>query len=160
MAGIVDILDLAIGLIADQNESRKPEVDEHRALWWVIDHGSGYSGGKVRIYAAGKRYKDEPEKMAAFLREEFSTGGNSLPEQWFEDYNNRGITVKYLKDREKSFFFNWKRLAREFIDAANNGEFSSALLDMRTMQRAWEIQRTIGLMPIPVPRLEYPTNHY
>ena len=156
------ILDMAISIITDQNEQKKPaEVDEDKALWWVIDHGPGRDGGKVRVYAAGKRYKDEPDKMVEFLKEEYGVGGNSLPgDYWFEDYNGRGISVKNMKDWSKQFFFTWKRMAREYIDAANNGRFSSALLDMRTMQRAWEVQRTIGLMPIPVPRLDYPTNHY
>jgi hypothetical protein len=132
----------------------EPDEDEKKCIRFMIEHGSGFHDGKVRIYAAAKLWsRDDPERFMQFLKDEYDVGGCSMPEKWFMDHDNKGIVFRNFKDGEhKEIRFSWKKVARLYTEDFRNGYL---LADLKTMQRMWEIQRTVGLQA-PVPRMKYP----
>ena len=152
------IMEMLFSTMAEQGraipEATEQDEDEKKCVRFMIEHGSGFEGGKVRIYAAAKLWsRDEPKRFAEFLKNEYDVGGCSMPGKWFMDHDARGIVFRNLKDGEmKEIRFSWKKVAQLYTDDFQNGYY---LADLKTMQRMWEIQRTVGIQ-IPVPRLKYP----
>lgn len=132
----------------------EPDTEEADMKRWIVGHGSGFEGGKVRILAALKLWaENDPKRFEAFLRDEYGVGGCSMPERWFMDYNGSGIIMRHFDGEEyREYRFSWAKVARMYVEDYRGG-FSFA--DMKTMQRMWDIQRTVGI-PEPAARLQYP----
>ena len=74
--------------------------------------GSGFSGGKLRIYNYFENVRDKKER-ADFLKNEYGTGGHSHAISGttgsFEDHSAKGL--EYKKSGCDSVFFNWTQVA-------------------------------------------------
>lgn len=74
--------------------------------------GSGFSGGKLRIYNYFENVRDKKER-ADFLKNEYGTGGHSHAISGttgsFEDHSAKGL--EYKKAGCDSVFFNWTQVA-------------------------------------------------
>ena len=152
------IMELLFSTMAEQGRqmpgNAEPDPDEQKCVRWMIERGSGFHDGKVRIYAAAKLWsRDEPERFMQFLKDEYNVGGCSMPERWLMDHDSKGIVFRNYKDGEhKEIRFSWKKVAQLYTEDFRNGYL---LADLKTMQRMWEIQRTVGLQ-VPVARMKYP----
>lgn len=72
-------------------------------------HGSGFAGGKYRIYAAAIQLSDK--ELALFLKNEYGLGGFSFNEG-FVDYDARGICIwKFRSDARSNY--TWAETANE-----------------------------------------------
>ena len=117
----------------------------------VLKRGSGWEGGKVRIYAANKTVSD----FERFLKEEYGIGGCS---EHFCDggsgsvnYDSRGIFLLEWKSdwKEKK---TWKEAKSGIQKLINSGEY----LTEKEMETIREIERRHGgILPVPVPRYHY-----
>ena len=119
--------------------------DEKRRLREVLKRGSGYEGGKLRIYAAEQLLDDQ--RFVTFLADEFNTGGHSIP-GGFADYNGRGFTIRdYPTQMEMRY--SWKRIAREYREMISCGEFPGD-----DVTRMYAEARKAG-KGAPAPRMHY-----
>lgn len=81
-------------------------LDLDAEIQHVLRHGSGFSGGKIRIMALYCQPKcPTPAEAAAFLKDEYGTGGHSHTfldgTHGFVDYDSRGMTVRRWKSNEQ-----------------------------------------------------------
>ena len=117
----------------------------------VLKRGSGFAGGKVRIYAASKTVSD----FKRFLQEEYGVGGHSEDYRdggrGFVDYNSRGIILREWKsDWQESK--TWTEAERGIRELIAGGEYLT--------DKEWERVREIkekhgGVLPAPAPRFRY-----
>lgn len=150
------MLGLILGTIADVNESRREDVDalekeRQHVAFLIMDHGSGFEGSKVRIYAACKKWQNDLKKLKWFLKEEYGTGGYGSVEGWMFDYSGSMFRAINIHEK-KEHWWTWDQMTKVFLEDYLHG---GAIGDMKTMQRIMEIERTTGLKE-PVPRLQYP----
>lgn len=117
----------------------------------VLKRGSGFAGGKVRIYAASKTVSD----FKRFLQEEYGIGGHSVDYRdggtGFVDYNSRGLILREWKTdwQEKKTWAEAEKEIRELID---RWEY----LTDKEWATVGEIKRRHGgILPAPAPRLRY-----
>lgn len=119
-----------------------------------MKRGSGFEGGKVRIYAASLH--TTIDKLAAFLKEEYGIGGHSatFPDgtRGFTDYNAKGITIREWKSKEEEKH-NWKQAASEVKRLIISGEY----LTQKDKAKAQEVaDNSGGSLPMPRPRMSWP----
>lgn len=152
------IMELLFSTMAEQGRqmpgSAEPDPDEQECIDLIFKHGSGFENGKVRILAALKWWaRNEPKQFKDFLREEYGTGGCSTGTAWFMDYDSRGIKFSTFEgEASRKITFSWDKVARLYFEEYQHGH---RFPDLKTMQRMYEIQRTVGL-PKPIPHLQYP----
>lgn len=84
-----------------------------------VHRGSGYEGGKLRIFAAAET-KDR-DRLADFLQEEYGVGGNSIRDG-FCDYDRRGMVIRKWKTNEEKRY-PWWRVRDEVLRQIRAGEF-------------------------------------
>ena len=106
-----------------------------------VRKGSGYEGGRVRIFIAALNL-DESE-LADFLKDEYGTGGHSITFQnyqhGFTDYNSNGIEIREWKsDNHKSY--KWKEVAREIKRLIYEGDY----LNENDKQKLTELEKDFG----------------
>ena len=75
-----------------------PENDQ-ALLERVLQRGSGFEGGKVRISVAVKKWGRDLNRLKKFVAEEYGVGGHSGENDTFVDCNGRGIKVTFWKIR-------------------------------------------------------------
>ena len=95
----------------------QPFAIPQAAIDYVLCGGSGYSEGKMRIYTQFLK-QEGTEKNAAFLKNEYGTGGHSdaVPgtDLWAE-YDGKGLTIQTLhKDSPNSVhvLIPWNKVAK------------------------------------------------
>jgi hypothetical protein len=87
-----------------------------------IRKGNGFSGSKIRIYAAAI-LKDR-DRLADFLQQEYYVGGHSIPDG-FMDYDSRGIVIRHWETHEKRKW-PWHRVRDEVLRQIRTGEYLTA----------------------------------
>ena len=117
-----------------------------------MKRGSGFEGGKVRIYAASLYLpKDE---FAVFLKEEYGIGGHSadFPDggRGFTDYNAAGITIREWKSNSEEKH-NWKEAAVEIKRLIIHGEYLTA----KDKAKLKDVEEHMNGIPMPRPRLRW-----
>ena len=122
----------------------------------VLQSGSGFEGGKVRICVAVKKWGRDLNRLKKFVAEEYGVGGHSGENDTFVDYNGRGIKVTFWKSEREPVIFSWDRIARTLVDMENR----ATLFDLQTMQKVYSIWQQSANQgrsyPDPVSRLRYP----
>lgn len=112
--------------------------------------GSGWEGGKVRIYCASLNMC--LKEFAVYLKEEYGIGGHSshFPDgtNGFSDHNAKGIQICEWKHNEVEKH-SWQEVAREIKRLILNGDY----LDEKEKAKVQEVcQHNGGKAPFPVPR--------
>ena len=112
--------------------------------------GSGFEGGRVRIYCASCNLG--VKELAAFLKEEYGVGGNSITfpdgQRGFADYHPSGIELRVWKTHEVE--------KHKWTDAAAEVKrliFANDYLTDKDWQKVQEIQQHFGNLPVPHPRM-------
>jgi hypothetical protein len=99
--------------------------------------GSGFEGGKVRIYCASLSMG--LKEFAVFLKEEYGIGGHSadFPDggRGFTDYNARGLTIREWKSQQEEKH-NWTEVATEIKRLILSNDY----LDAKDRQKVEEIR--------------------
>ena len=86
-----------------------------------------------------------------FLADEFNVGGHSFYSDGFRgfvDYNSRGMVVREWKSNQE-WKYNWKRIARVYMDMISMGEFPDY-----SVITLYEEARKAG-KGAPAPRMHY-----
>ena len=119
-----------------------------------LKRGSGFAGGKVRIYAASLH--TTKEQFAVFLKDEYGIGGHSTTfpdgETGFTDYNAKGITIREWKSK-KDEKHNWKEAADEIKRLIIHDEY---LTDKEKAKAQEVAENSGGSLPMPHPRMAWP----
>ena len=129
--------------VFDMLETEEELDDFHQC---IRDHGSGFSGGKVRIYAAAIRLSDKD--LAEFMKEEFGTGGFGW-KGFNMDYSSKGL---HLRVDEKGLDAHYK-----WIDAAKAAKrlvAGNRYLSEKDRVQVEEIKANHGGV-LPMPRARY-----
>lgn len=135
---------------------------EQISIFDILDHetkshftaqilrGSGFAGGKVRIYCASCNL--DVRELAAFMKEEYGIGGNSITfpdgQSGFADYNGTGIELRIWKthDIEKHSWLDAAKEVKRLI-------FSEEYLNKKDEEKVWQVSRQYGKLPVPKPRM-------
>ena len=112
--------------------------------------GSGFAGGKVRIYCASLNLG--LKEFAVFLKEEYGVGGHSadFPDggRGFTDYNAKGLMIREWKSNETEKH-SWQEVAKEVIRLIVNGDY----LNEKEWSKVQEVcDQNGGQAPVPHPR--------
>lgn len=113
--------------------------------------GSGFEGGKVRIYCASLNMgmKD----FAVYLKNEYGVGGHSadFPDggRGFTDYNASGLMIREWKTNQEEKH-NWQEVAKEIKRLIAMNDY----LTDKEWARVMEVsEMNGGPAPVPVPRM-------
>ena len=130
------------GIQLSMFDMQDPDQDELRT---VLRRGSGYEGGRLRIYAAWNILDND--RFISFLADEFGVGGHSI-EKGFCDYNGKNLLIRHWKeDRERRY--SWRQIAKEYDQMIRTGDFP----DRKTVE-LYQAARDAG-MGAPRPRIHY-----
>lgn len=124
--------------------------DEEPLSWFSENllRGSGFEGGKVRIYAAALNM--DKKKFADYLKNEYGVGGCSI-NGGFMDYNAAGIKLRKWKENYEESY-DWNKVAAEIKRLINTNQY----LTCKEKEKIKEIQVQFNGTPVPVPRTHYP----
>ena len=115
-----------------------------------VRKGSGFEGGRVRIYCAAVRMP--VKELAMFLKDEYGVGGCSITfpdgQSGFLDYNSAGLKIWTYKTREEQTH-KWMEAATEVKKLIFNNDY----LNEKEWERVSEIRERFG--EIPEPRQRY-----
>jgi hypothetical protein len=133
---------ISIFELLEEHESRF--TDECR-------HGSGYEGGRVRIYCASCNLR--VKELAGFLKEEYGSyygHSTTFPDgvRGFADYSGTGMRLTAFKSdwTEKH---SWVEMANEIKRLI----FADDYLNAKDRQKVEEIRQYFGSLPVPHPRM-------
>lgn len=123
----------------------------------ALHHGSGFSGGKIRI-AAFYAHNHTPEEAKQFLKREYGTGGCSytfLDETrgWL-DYDSKGFKITYgpYSDNNETLL-SWVSVDSYLRDMVRNGRY---LTDEEQAELNAISKQHHGKLPMPNPCMHYP----
>ena len=109
--------------------------------------GSGFEGGKVRIYCAALNMNIK--ELAVYLKDEYGVGGHSadFPDggRGFTDYNASGLLIREWKTNQTEKH-NWQEVAREVKRLIVHNEY----LTDKEWSRVQEVSKLNG-GPLPKP---------
>ena len=112
--------------------------------------GSGFEGGRVRIYCASCNLG--VKELAVFMKDEYGVGGNSITfpdgQSGFADYHPAGIELRIWKTHEVEKH-KWTEAATEVKRLI----FANDYLDAKDWQKVEEIREYFGKLPVPHPRM-------
>ena len=115
-----------------------------------IRKGSGFEGGRVRIYIASCIMG--VKELAAFMRDEYGVGGNSITfpdgQIGFADHNHAGIELRVWKTHEIEKH-KWTEAAAEVKRLI----FANDYLTDKDWKKVQEIRDYFGSIPKPHPRM-------
>ena len=117
--------------------------------------GSGFSGGKMRIYAL-YQLQGDPKERAKFLKDEYGMGGHSYTfadgSHGFVDYNAKGLYIRsYEHDREKRL--TWAEVDKALDQLIQKGEY----LNDAEFSRYQRMEEDYGAaLPMPTPAHVFP----
>lgn len=107
-------------------------LSREEALRQEIMRGTGFVGGKFRVSEYYAEHQPSREQFAAFLKNEYGTGGHSGGEQIFMvNHNASGMEIEF-RNSEK-YHYKWSEIAKE----------TAALLDAGTYITPEDIQEHI-----------------
>ncbi len=138
-------------------ESEKPsafsisddEIDK------VLRRGSGFAGGKIRIFAMYQQQGDAKER-ADFLKNEYGTGGHSYTfddgSHGFVDYDAKGLFIRsYGHDKEVRL--KWPEVDKRLSVIVESGEY----LSEKELAQYQQIEADFaGNVPMPSPAHKFP----
>ncbi len=138
-------------------ESEKPsafsisdeEIDK------VLSRGSGFAGGKIRIYAMYRQQCDSKER-ADFLKNEYGTGGHSYTftdgSHGFVDYDAKGLFIRsYVHDKEVRL--KWPEVDKRLGKIVDRGGY----LNDKELAQYQQIEADFaGSVPMPSPAHRFP----
>ena len=124
--------------------------DEEPLSWFSenLMRGSGFAGGKVRIYAAALNM--DKKKFAEYLKNEYGVGGCSIKDG-FMDYGPTGIKLRKWKENYEEMH-GWNEASEEIKRLISIDLY----LTKKEKEQIKEIQVQFKKIPIPVPRTHYP----
>ena len=112
-----------------------------------LKRGSGFEGGKVRIYCAAMNMNIKD--FAVYLKDEYGVGGHSadFPDggRGFTDYNSKGLTIREWKSRQEEKY-SWQEVAIEIKRLIVHNEY----LTDKEWSRVQEVSKLNG-GPLPKP---------
>ena len=113
-----------------------------------VSLGSGFEGGRVRIYAA---YNSLPEnEFIQFIKEEYGTGGHG-DIRGNSNYDSKGLSYRKWKE-QKADFYTWKQISKEISKLINYNIY----LSEKDKEKIKEIKKNHnGILPLPMPRFHY-----
>ena len=117
--------------------------------------GSGFEGGKIRIYALYQQ-QGEAKERADFLKAEYGTGGHSFTftdgTHGFADHNAKGIQLRsYEHDRE--IRLTWGEVDKRLDSLIQRGQYLSTV----EQEKYQELEQEFGAaLPMPTPAHIYP----
>ncbi len=122
----------------------------------VLCRGSGFAGGKIRIYAMYQQQGDAKER-ADFLKNEYGTGGHSYTfddgSHGFVDYDAKGLFIRsYGHDKEVRL--KWSEVDRRLSRIVDHGGY----LNAEELARYEQIEADFaGDVPMPSPAHRFPS---
>lgn len=116
-----------------------------------LKRGSGFEGGKVRIYCAAMN--TNVKEFAVYLKDEYGVGGHSadFPDggRGFTDYNSTGLMIREWKSNQTEKH-SWQEVAKEVKRLIVRNEY----LTEKEWARVQEVsQLNGGSAPMPIPRV-------
>lgn len=120
----------------------------------ALMRGSGFAGGKCRIYCMFT-HDHTPKEAAAFLREEYGVGGYS--HDWldgtrgFVDFTHEGMKFS-RKGFTEEIALKWDKIERYIRGMVERG----AYLTEKEKTYLNDIIEACGFMPDPIPRCGFP----
>ena len=113
--------------------------------------GSGFEGGKVRIYCASLNMGIK--EFSVYLKDEYGVGGHSadFPDggRGFTDYNASGLTIREWKSRQEEKH-SWQEVAKEIKRLIIRNDY----LTDKEWTRVQEVcKMNGGSAPVPMPRI-------
>ena len=116
-----------------------------------LKRGSGFEGGKVRIYCAAMN--TNVKEFAVYLKDEYGVGGHSadFPDggRGFTDYNSTGLMIREWKSNQTEKH-SWQEVAKEVKRLIVRNEY----LTEKEWARVQEVsQMNGGPAPMPIPRV-------
>ena len=116
-----------------------------------VKRGSGFEGGKVRIYCAAMN--TNVKQFAVYLKDEYGVGGHSadFPDggRGFTDYNSTGLMIREWKSNQTEKH-SWQEVAKEVKRLIVRNEY----LTEKEWARVQEVsQMNGGPAPMPIPRV-------
>ena len=116
-----------------------------------VKRGSGFEGGKVRIYCAAMN--TNVKQFAVYLKDEYGVGGHSadFPDggRGFTDYNSTGLMIREWKSNQTEKH-SWQEVAKEIKRLIVHNEY----LTDKEWARVQEVsQMNGGPAPMPIPRV-------
>ncbi len=121
----------------------------------VLRRGSGFAGGKIRIYAMYQQQGDAKAR-AAFLKNEYGTGGHSHTftdeSHGFVDYDAKGLFIRsYGHDKEVRL--KWPEVDKRLHAIVERGDY----LNARELAEYEQIEADFaGTVPMPTPAHRFP----
>jgi len=123
-----------------------------------LRNGSGFEGGKLRIYAMYQRGSDEKE-AAAFIKNEYGTGGRSFDfldgTHGFVDYRpSSGMIFNPYGDGEK-VTLKWPAVEKRLREIIREGSYLTE--DEKAQYQELESSYAgLGSIPMPQPQTAFP----
>lgn len=128
-----------------------PDGEREEKLREICRRGSGFAGGRIRIWAMMES-RLFPQYRERWMRSEFGTGGHSMQDYWFADYSSKGLNAWNARE-DRRYTYTWKEMVRCVEDLLNAGDY----LDRRDEATvSGIIQAADGRIPYPRPRMAYP----
>lgn len=129
---VLDFNDL-VTLSEDEKAAAHTEpLSKEAALQLELMRGTGFVGGKFRVSEYYAEHQPSREQFAAFLKNEYGTGGHSGGDQIFMvNHNASGMEIEF-RNSEK-YHYKWSEIAKE----------TAALLDAGTYITPEDIQEHI-----------------
>ncbi len=121
----------------------------------VLRRGSGFAGGKIRIYAMYQQQGDAKAR-ADFLKNEYGTGGSSYTfddgSHGFVDYDAKGLFIRsYGHDKEVRL--KWMEVDKRLEAIVDRGEY----LSEKELAQYQQIEADFaGDVPMPSPAHRFP----
>ena len=103
----------------------------HSDVLDVLKRGSGFMGGKKRIYDMfSMKPRPLQAKLASFLKNEYGTGGGNIEfsdgTSGWADHNAKGIVIcgDYFDDTVKKVHLSWSEVADCISELIRKGEYA------------------------------------
>lgn len=123
-----------------------------------LRRGSGYEGGRVRIYAAIMTIPDR-KKLIDFIRDEYGTGGHSFTytdgNRGFIDYDPKGYRMKRWGHEEEEQKYSWLQVTEAILDIARKNKFLTKAENETIGRLLAESSAYNQPIPTPQPRMRY-----
>lgn len=109
------------------DQADKPDTDIQSYLKEAIMHGTGFVGGKERVY---KLYQQEmsPQERAYAIKKEYGLGGAGWPLEGYGlhgyDTFHNGLTIEYRNNKgEHTKLYGWNEVEKAIHRLVDSGEY-------------------------------------
>ena len=117
----------------------EPFITEDEVDANLVHHGSGFAGGRARIFSFFQQ-QHTPKEKADFLKHEFGTGGCSHALSGaggsMQDYDSKGI--RYRKENCHEVTLSWSKVSKRIDDLIAKDRFLSQAEQSLTSEDAHE----------------------